>query len=41
VAVKALANKLAKACYFILRERKPFDLARLLEGTTDRRKSKP
>jgi transposase len=28
--VKALANKLAKACYFILRENKPFDLARLL-----------
>jgi transposase len=30
--VKALANKLAKACYFILRENKPFDLARLLHG---------
>ena len=33
VAVKALANKLAKACYFILRDRKPFGLARLLGGT--------
>jgi len=33
VAVKALANKLAKACYFILRTGEPFDLARLLGGT--------
>ena len=33
VAVKALANKLAKACYFILRTGQPFDLARLLGGT--------
>jgi transposase len=32
VPVKALANKLSKACYFILRENKPFDLARLLGG---------
>ena len=30
--VKALANKLSKACYFILRERKPFDLQHLIGG---------
>ena len=33
LAVKALANKLAKSCHFILRDRKPFDLALLLGGT--------
>ena len=30
VAVKALANKLAKACFFILRDNAPFDAARLV-----------
>jgi len=33
LAVKALANKLAKSCHFILRDRKPFNLALLLGGT--------
>jgi len=28
VAIKALAHKLARACYHILKERKPFDVAR-------------
>jgi transposase len=30
IAVKALANKLAKACYFILRDGKEFDVKRLV-----------
>jgi transposase len=30
VAVKALANKLAKACYFMLRDGKDFDVKRLV-----------
>ncbi len=28
VAIKALAHKLARACFHILKERKPFDMAR-------------
>ncbi len=28
VAIKALAHKLARACYHMLREQKPFDVAR-------------
>jgi transposase len=28
VAIKALAHKLARACYHILKENKPFDMAR-------------
>ncbi|MFO7534083.1 MAG: hypothetical protein R6X19_00095 [Kiritimatiellia bacterium] len=32
VAVKALANKLAKACYFMMREGKEFDVKRLAGG---------
>jgi len=32
VAVKALANKLAKACYFVLRDDAPFEVARLVGG---------
>jgi hypothetical protein len=28
VALKALAHKLARACYFILREQKPFEVGR-------------
>ena len=32
VAIKALANKLAKACFFILRDGTDFDVARLVGG---------
>jgi len=32
VAIKALANKLAKACFFVLRDGAPFDSARLVGG---------
>jgi transposase len=32
VAVKALANKLAKACFFILRDKTDFDVKRLVGG---------
>ena len=28
VAIKALAHKLARACFHILKERKPFDVTR-------------
>ena len=30
IAVKALANKLAKAAYFIMKNKEPFDLKRIL-----------
>lgn len=36
IAVKALANKLAKACYFILRDGKEFDVKRLVGGIEKR-----
>ena len=29
IAIKALANKMAKACYFMLRDGKDFDVKRL------------
>jgi hypothetical protein len=28
LATKALAHKLARACYYILKQREPFDMAR-------------
>jgi transposase len=32
IAVKALANKLAKACYFMMRDKKDFDVKKLVGG---------
>src|SRR2546426_66283 len=34
VAIKALAHKLARACFHILKERKPFDVMRCFAGVT-------
>jgi hypothetical protein len=36
VAIKALAHKLARACYFMLREHKPFEAARCFVQTVVR-----
>ena len=37
IAVKALANKLAKAAYFIMKNKEPFDLKRILYHFGDAR----
>jgi len=31
VAIKALSNKIAKACYFIIKDQKPFDPKKLFQ----------
>jgi len=36
VAYRALSNKLAKACYFMMRDQVPFDVQRLFGGETNR-----
>ncbi len=36
VAYRALSNKLAKACYFMMRDQVPFDVQRLFGTETNR-----
>ena len=31
VAIKALSNKIARACYFIIKDQKPFDPKKLFQ----------